>query len=82
VVLSQLFRLSPDDAKDSICDEEGDKGIDGIWVDEISYQEEIYIFQSKFSPIDNANLGDNDLRNFVEQYHGFAESKPCLRDKV
>jgi len=63
--LVNFFRLSPEDAKDSICDEEGDKGVDGIWVDETSDQEEIYIFQSKFSPIDNANQGDNDLRNFV-----------------
>jgi len=43
--LVNFFRLSPEDAKDSICDEEGDKGIDGIWVDETSDQEEIYMFQ-------------------------------------
>lgn len=63
--LVNFFRLSPDEAKDSICDNTGDKGIDGIWVDETSDEEEIYLFQSKFSPTDGVNQGDNDLRNFV-----------------
>jgi len=63
--LVNFFRLSPDEVKDSICDNTGDKGIDGVWVDETSDEEEIYLFQSKFSPTDGANQGDNDLRNFV-----------------
>lgn len=63
--LVNFFRISPEDAKDSICDNKGDKGIDGIWVDETSDEEEIYLFQSKFSPNDGADQGDNDLRNFV-----------------
>lgn len=63
--LVNFFRISPEDAKDSICDNTGDKGIDGIWVDETSEEEEICLFQSKLSPNDGANQGDNDLRNFV-----------------
>ena len=63
--LVNFFRISVEDAKDAICDEQGDKGIDGMWVDETSDEEEIYIFQSKYSPTDDANQGDVDLRNFV-----------------
>jgi len=63
--LVNFFRISVEDAKDSICDNQGDKGIDGIWVDETEDEEEIYLFQSKFSPIDTGAQGDNDLRNFM-----------------
>lgn len=72
--LVNFFRISPEDAKDSICDNIGDKGIDGIWVDETSDEEEIYLFQSKFSPNDGADQGDNDLRNFVGAKSWFASS--------
>jgi len=63
--LVNFFRISEEDAKDSVCDNKGDKGIDGIWLDETSDEEEIYVFQSKFSPYDGRFQGDNDLRNFV-----------------
>lgn len=73
--LVNFFRISPEDAKDSICDNKGDKGIDGIWVDETSDEEEIYLFQSKFSPNDGADQGDNDLRNFVGAKSWFASAR-------
>ena len=63
--LVNFFRISEQDAKDAVCDNAGDKGIDGIWIDETEDEEEIYVFQSKFSPFDNRDQGDNDLRNFV-----------------
>jgi len=63
--LVNFFRISEEDAKDVVCDDINDKGIDGIWIDETSNEEEIYIFQSKFSPYDGRDQGDNDLRNFV-----------------
>jgi hypothetical protein len=63
--LVNFFRLDEQDARDTICDNSGDKGIDGIWIDETENNEEIYLFQSKFSPNDNVDQGDNDLRNFV-----------------
>jgi len=61
--LKNFFRIEEQDAIDSVCDSRNDKGIDGIYVDEIGG--EIYLFQSKFSPNDNREQGDNDLRNFV-----------------
>ena len=63
--LTNFFRISEQKAKDSVCDNTGDKGIDAIWIDETSDEEEIYLFQSKFSPYDNRVQGDNDLRNFL-----------------
>ncbi len=61
--LENYFRLESQDAVDSVCDKTNDKGIDGIYVDD--EEEVIYLFQSKFSPNDNQDQGDNDLRNFV-----------------
>lgn len=63
--LVNFFRIGEDEAKDSVCDAVGDKGIDGIWIDQTEDEEEIYIFQSKFSPLDDSNQGDTDLRDFV-----------------
>ena len=60
--LENFFRLETQDAIDSVCDQTNDKGIDGIYVDD---DEIIYLFQSKFSPFDNRDQGDNDLRNFI-----------------
>lgn len=61
--LINYFRMEPQDAIDSVCDHQNDKGIDGIVVDE--EEETIYLFQSKFSPADAQAQGDNDLRNFT-----------------
>jgi len=61
--LINYFRIEPQDAIDSVCDHTNDKGIDGIYVD--NDEEVIYLFQSKFSPLDNQRQGDNDIRNFV-----------------
>lgn len=60
--LINYFRLDEDTAIDLVCDSDNDKGIDGIYVDDQT--EEVYIFQSKNSPIPANPLGDNDLRNF------------------
>ena len=61
--LKNFFRLEIQDAIDSVCDRTNDKGIDGIYVDD--EEETIYLFQSKFSPIDSQVQGDNDIRNFI-----------------
>lgn len=61
--LENFFRLDPQDAIDSVCDQTNDKGIDGIFVDD--EEEKIYLLQSKFSPNNNQQQGDNDLRNFI-----------------
>lgn len=61
--LENFFRLDPQDAIDSVCDQTNDKGIDGIFVDD--EEEKIYLLQSKFSPNNDQQQGDNDLRNFI-----------------
>ena len=61
--LENFFRLETQDAIDSVCDQKNDKGIDGIYVDD--EEEIVYLFQSKFSPNNNQDQGDNDIRNFI-----------------
>jgi len=61
--LENFFRLETQDAIDTVCDKKNDKGIDGIYVDDD--EEIVYLFQSKFSPNNNQNQGDNDIRNFI-----------------
>ena len=61
--LENFFRLDPLEAIDSVCDHRNDKGIDGLYVDDD--EETIYLFQSKFSPNNNQDQGDRDIRNFV-----------------
>jgi hypothetical protein len=61
--LINFFRLDEENAALSVCDSPNDKGIDGIVVDDIN--NEIYIFQTKYSPNILAAQGDNDLRNFA-----------------
>lgn len=60
--LKNIFCLSEQESVDSVCDGPRDKGIDGIWVDD--NEEEIYIFQSEFSPNDDRNAGDSKIREF------------------
>lgn len=61
--LENYFRLETQEAIDCVCDHTNDKGIDAIYVDD--EDEIIYLFQSKFSPNDNQEQGDNDIRKFV-----------------
>ena len=60
--LKNIFCLGEQESVDSVCDGSRDKGIDGIWVDED--EEEIYIFQSEFSPNDDRDSGDTKIREF------------------
>ena len=59
--LENYYRLDPEDAVDSVCDQSGDKGIDGIFVDD--HLQTINIFQSKISE-KNTTVGDTDLKEF------------------
>lgn len=68
--LENYFRLEHDDAVRAICDHTNDKGIDGICVDD--EDEAIYLFQSKYSPNDNQDQGDNDIKKFVGAKQWFA----------
>ncbi|MHB8109434.1 MAG: AIPR family protein [Syntrophorhabdaceae bacterium] len=71
--LENFFRLDIQDAIDSVCDQTNDKGIDGIYIDD---DEEIaYLFQSKFSPNNNHDQGDNDIRNFIGARQWFIDEE-------
>ncbi len=61
--LINFFKLEEEEALSLICDSQNDKGIDGIYVDDLN--EEVYLFQTKYSPTPGSDQGDNDLRNFV-----------------
>jgi hypothetical protein len=68
--LHNFFRLEEEDAISAVCDSPNDKGIDGILVDED--EEEVHLFQAKFSPDLERDQGDNDLRNFIGAKQWFA----------
>lgn len=71
--LEHYFRLTQEDAEDSVCDGPDDKGIDGIYVDH--NLEQIAVFQSKLYQNTSKTLGDSALREFVGALAQF-------RDKV
>lgn len=74
--LENFFRIDRQDAIDCVCDQKNDKGIDGVFVDD--EEEKIYLIQSKFSPIDFQEQGDNDLRNFVGAKEWFKNEDTLL----
>src|SRR5258706_12495037 len=60
--LENYLRLDPIDATDAVCDQKGDKGVDGIYVNESDAT--IYIFQSKISQKAKSSIGDTALKEF------------------
>jgi hypothetical protein len=61
--LHTVWRLDPEDIDDAICDGPGDKGIDGLVVNEDL--REITLFQSKHRLRADHGQGDRDLRDLV-----------------
>lgn len=61
--LENIYRVDDTTADDSICDDQNDKGIDGIYVDHMS--EEIHFFQSKIAQNPKKTLGDTALKQFI-----------------
>jgi len=60
--LENYYRLDPQEAIDSVCDKENDKGVDGIWVNED--EEAIVVFQSRLKEDPSKKIGDSPLRTF------------------
>lgn len=60
--LANYYRLDDLEAVDCICDQPGDKGVDGIYVNEGAGT--IDIFQSKISQKSNSSIGDTQLKEF------------------
>lgn len=60
--LENYLRLDPIEATDAVCDQNGDKGVDGIYVNES--EASIYVFQSKISQKTKSTIGDTALKEF------------------
>ncbi|MBK1664791.1 hypothetical protein CKO38_08435 [Rhodospirillum rubrum] len=61
--LENIFRLDEFETDDACVDAKHDKGIDAVYVDDIS--EIVFIIQSKTKTSDKAELGDTELRDFA-----------------
>jgi hypothetical protein len=71
--LENYFRLTHEDAEDSICDGPDDKGVDGIYVD--TNFEQVTVFQSKLYQNTSKTVGDSALRDFVGALDQFRDSE-------
>ena len=60
--LENYYRLDSQQAIDSVCDQRGDKGVDGIFVND--NDETITVFQATISQ-KNTTIGDKSLREFA-----------------
>ena len=61
--LENYYRLDTLEAVDSVCDQKGDKGVDGIFVND--NDSTITVFQAKISQSSNTTIGDASLREFA-----------------
>lgn len=61
--LQDYYRLDASEAVDSVCDQRGDKGVDGIFVND--NDQTITIFQSRLSQNPKSTIGDVSLKEFV-----------------
>jgi hypothetical protein len=69
--LENIYRLEQIDADDACVDAKHDKGVDAIYVDDVS--ETVFIIQAKTKTKDNAEFGDTDLKEFygtLQQFDG------------
>lgn len=60
--LENIYRLDEIDADDACVDAKHDKGVDAIYVDDVS--ETVYIIQAKTKTKDNAEFGDTEIKEF------------------
>lgn len=68
--LERYYRLDSLEAVDCVCDQSGDKGVDGIYVNEGANT--IDVFQSRIFQASNRSLGDAALREFRGSLSQFA----------
>lgn len=61
--LENIYRLESTEARDAICDDAQDKGIDGIYVDHNS--EQVHFLQAKLRQKDSGTVGDVQPKNLV-----------------
>lgn len=76
--LQHYYRLDATEVDDAICDENGDRGIDGIYVSELRQQ--IDVFQSRMGKTEPLKfLGDPDLREMVGTLSQFKTAESVKR---
>jgi hypothetical protein len=61
--LSNFYRLDQVEIDDSVCDKRGDKGIDGIYLND--NDNTVDVFQSKISQRSDVTIGDTVLKEFL-----------------
>jgi len=71
--LEHIYRLEEIDADDASVDAKHDKGVDAIYVDDVS--ETVYIIQAKTKTKDNAEFGDSELKEFYGTLQQFDSKK-------
>ncbi len=77
--LESYYRLDSIDAIDSVCDQNGDKGVDGIYINDLNGT--IDIFQTKISQSNSKTIGDTVLKEFAGTLSQF-ESVEKLQDLI
>jgi hypothetical protein len=73
------YRLDEGEAVDSVCDQKGDKGVDGIFVND--NDQTITIFQSRISQSSKSAVGDTVLKEFAGTISQF-ESAEKIQELV
>ncbi len=71
--LENIYRLEQIDADDACVDAKHDKGVDAIYVDDVS--ETVFIIQAKTKTKDNAEFGDTDIKEFYGTLQQFDSKK-------
>ena len=71
--LQNYYRLDETEAVDCVCDQRGDKGVDGVFVND--GDSTITVFQSKINQKSNTTIGDASLREFSGTLTQFATAK-------
>jgi len=77
--LEKYFRLDQQLAIDSVCDNKGDKGVDGIYLNEGLGT--IDIFQTKIAQSERKTIGDSTLKEFIGTIDQFT-SKEKLENLI
>lgn len=77
--LENYYRLDSLEATDSVCDQRGDKGVDGIFVNDNALT--ITVFQSRILQNSVATIGDSSLREFSGTLKQF-ESSESIRGLI
>ena len=77
--LENYYRLDTLEATDSVCDQNGDKGVDGIYINDADNT--IDIFQSRISQKRASSVGDVSLKEFFGTLSQF-KSKESLENLV